>query len=99
VAFEGRYVVVGNASGRVPELPTNHLLVKNYAVLGLHFGLYRSEAPDVLGEALSAVTDLVASGRIRPAIGDVHAFEAAKDALAALAAGTTTGKQVVRVGT
>jgi NADPH2:quinone reductase len=98
VAFEGRYVVVGNASGRVPELPTNHLLVKNYAVLGLHFGLYRSEAPDVLGEALSAVTELVASGRIQPAVGDVHAFEAANDALAALAAGTTTGKQVVRVG-
>lgn len=97
VAFEGRYVVVGNASGRVPTLPTNHLLVKNYAVLGLHFGLYRTEAPDVLAEALAAVTDLVASGHLSPAVGEVHPFEAAKDALVALADGTTTGKQVVRI--
>jgi NADPH2:quinone reductase len=97
VAFEGRYVVIGNASGRVPELRTNHLLVKNYAVLGLHFGLYRTEAPEVLAEALGSVMDLVASGRLSPAVGDVHPFESAREALVALAAGTTTGKQVVRV--
>lgn len=97
VAFEGRYVVIGNASGRVPELPTNHLLVKNYAVLGLHFGLYRTEAPSVLAEALAAVTDLVATGRLQPAVGAVHPFEGAKDALVSLASGSTSGKQVVRV--
>ena len=97
VAFEGRYVVIGNASGRVPELPTNHVLVKNYAVLGLHFGLYRTEAPTVLAEALDAVTGLVASGRITPAVGAVHPFESAQTALVELAAGRTSGKQVVRI--
>jgi NADPH:quinone reductase len=97
VAFEGRYVVIGNASGRVPELPTNHLLVKNYAVLGLHFGLYRTEAPEVLAEALASVMDLVATGRLSPAVGDVHPVEAAQGALVAIAAGGTTGKQVVEI--
>lgn len=97
VAFEGRYVVVGNASGRVPELPTNHLLVKNYAVLGLHFGRYRTEAPAVLAEALAEVTELAASGRLTPAVGTVHPLASARDALVALASGETTGKQVVQV--
>jgi NADPH2:quinone reductase len=97
VAFEGRYVVVGNASGRVPELPTNHLLLKNYAVVGLHWGLYREQRPEVLLSAHEAVMAEVVSGRLTPAVGAVHPFEAAADAIAAVAAGATTGKQVVQV--
>jgi NADPH2:quinone reductase len=98
VAFEGRYVVVGNASGRVPQLPTNHLLVKNYAVVGLHWGLYRTEAPAVLLDAHRAVMAEVAAGRLVPAVGAVHRFEDAAAAIAAVAAGSTTGKQVVQIG-
>jgi NADPH2:quinone reductase len=99
VAFEGRYLVVGNASGRVPVLPTNHLLVKNYAVVGLHWGLYRERAPEVLQQAHSAVMAEVVAGRLAPAIGFVHPFEDAARAIGAIAAGTTNGKQVVEVQT
>lgn len=99
VAFEGRYVVVGNASGRVPELPTNHLLVKNYAVLGLHWGLYREHRPDVLARSHEAVVTEVAAGRLRPAIGAVRPFADAAAAITDIAAGTTTGKVVVDVTT
>lgn len=95
VAFEGRYVVVGNASGRVPELPTNHLLVKNYAVLGLHWSLYRDHRPDVLAAAHAAVTAEVASGRLTPAIGAVRPFEQAAAAVEDIAGGSTTGKVVI----
>jgi len=97
VAFEGRYVVVGNASGRVPLLPTNHLLVKNYAVVGLHWGLYREQRPEVLRAAHDAVMAEVAAGRLRPAIGAVVPFEEAAGAIAAIAAGTTSGKLVVTI--
>src|SRR3954447_23577244 len=45
IAFEGRLVVVGFTSGRIPEAPANHLLVKNYSVVGLHWGLYRKMDP------------------------------------------------------
>ena len=41
IAFEGRIVVVGFASGTIPQPPLNHALVKNYSILGLHWGLYR----------------------------------------------------------
>jgi NADPH2:quinone reductase len=97
VAFEGRYVVVGNASGRVPQLPTNHVLVKNYAVVGLHWGAYLDHRPAVLREAHDAVMAAVAAGRLHPAVGAVVPFEGAAGAVAAIAAGTTTGKQVVVV--
>jgi NADPH2:quinone reductase len=97
VAFEGRYVVVGNASGRVPELPTNHLLVKNYAVLGLHWSLYKEHRPDVLAAAHAGVVADVAAGRLTPAIGRVRPFAEAAAAVADIAAGTTTGKVVVEV--
>ena len=38
IAFEGRLVVVGFTSGRIPDAKANHLLVKNYSVVGLHWG-------------------------------------------------------------
>lgn len=99
VAFEGRYVVIGNASGRVPELPTNHLLVKNYAVLGLHFGLYRDHRPEVLQEAHRAITAEVEAGRLAPVVGAVRPFAEAADAITDVAGGRTTGKVVVEVDT
>nr|WP_284287776.1 SDR family oxidoreductase [Angustibacter aerolatus] len=51
VAFEGRVVVVGFTSGEVPRPPANHLLLKNYAVLGLHWGPYQTRAPELVRQA------------------------------------------------
>jgi NADPH:quinone reductase len=48
IAFEGRMVVVGFTSGRIPEPHANHLLVKNYSVVGLHWGLYRQRKPELI---------------------------------------------------
>src|SRR5215210_6052815 len=48
VAFEGRIVIVGFTSGSIADAPTNHLLVKNYSVLGLHWGLYNNVAPELV---------------------------------------------------
>ena len=45
VAFEGRIVVVGFASGTIPSPALNHALVKNYSILGLHWGLYNTKNP------------------------------------------------------
>ena len=51
VAFEGRIVVVGFTSGRIPQAATNHVLIKNYSVVGLHWGLYTRRAPELIGPA------------------------------------------------
>ena len=94
VAFEGRYLVIGFAGGRIPEAPANHVLVKNYSVVGVHWGLYRTQRPEVLADAWQAIL----AARPQPLVGAVRPFTEAAAALDDLAAGRTTGKTVVAVG-
>lgn len=95
VAFEGRLVVVGFAGGRIPEVPAGHVLVKNYSVVGLHWGLYREHDPQVVLAAHEALTRLYAEGRIRPLVSERVPMAAAAAALTRLATRATVGKVVV----
>ena len=70
IAFEGRLVVVGFTSGRIPEAPANHLLVKNYSVVGLHWGLYRKYEPAIFGQVHDELVRLVESGAVDPLVGE-----------------------------
>lgn len=97
VAFEGRLVVVGFAGGRIAQAPTNHALVKNYSVVGLHLGLYRHRDPAVLVAAYADLVDLWQRGLIDPLVGSERAFEDVPAALRSLGERGTVGKTVVRV--
>jgi NADPH2:quinone reductase len=95
VAFEGRIVVVGFTSGTIPTPALNHALVKNYAILGLHWGLYATQDPAAIPAAHQELTDLAAKGSIRPLISARLPLTEAADAVARVAEGTTTGRLVV----
>jgi NADPH2:quinone reductase len=95
IAFEGRIVVIGFAGGVIPQAAANHLLVKNYSVVGLHWGLYRQKDPELVRRAHEELTGLVVAGGIRPMIGEQVAFGNAVDGLTRLASGATTGRLVV----
>ncbi|RBY87683.1 NADPH:quinone oxidoreductase family protein [Blastococcus sp. TF02A-30] len=95
IAFEGRLVVVGFTSGRIPEAKANHLLVKNYSVVGLHWGLYRKHEPAIFGEVHEQLTRLVAEGSVDPLVGEVLPLDQAPAALARLASRDTVGKVVL----
>jgi NADPH2:quinone reductase len=95
IAFEGRLVVVGFTSGRIPEAPANHLLVKNYSVVGLHWGLYRQHDPSVFGLVHEELIRLYEDGRIDPLVSRVLPLDEAPQALGALAARGTVGKVVL----
>jgi NADPH:quinone reductase len=95
IAFEGRLVVVGFTSGRIPEAPANHLLVKNYSVVGLHWGLYRKHDPAVFGAVHQELTRLVEAGTIDPLVSQALPLEQAPQALKALADRSTVGKVVL----
>ena len=95
VAFEGRILVVGFASGTIPRAAVNHALVKNYGILGVYWGLYHQRRPEVIVEATQALSELVAAGAISPEVSEVLPFEQAPTGLAALAAGRSTGRIVV----
>ncbi|WP_344312444.1 NADPH:quinone oxidoreductase family protein [Agromyces terreus] len=98
IAFEGRIVVVGFASGEIPPVRANHALVKNYSVLGLHWALYQQTRPELVREAHAELVRLADAGAISPVAGGVVDFEAAPDAIRELAGGATVGRLVVRVG-
>ncbi len=95
IAFEGRLVVVGFAGGRIADAPTNHALVKNYSVVGLHWGLYRSMLPQVVPETHVALLALWEQGLVDPLLGAELPLREAPAALARLGDRGTVGKVVL----
>lgn len=98
VAFEGRIVVVGFTGGRIASAPTNHVLIKNYAVLGLHLATYWARDPGLFASTYKAVLRLHAAGAIAPLISERVAPHDVPSALTGLAARRTVGKIVVDYG-
>ncbi|MEU9336203.1 NADPH:quinone oxidoreductase family protein [Streptomyces sp. NPDC048290] len=95
VAFEGRIVVVGFAGGSIPRPALNHALVKNYAILGLHWGLYNTKNPALVRHCHDELTELAARGAVKPLVSERVPLGAAADAVQRVADGTTTGRIVV----
>ncbi|GAA1914675.1 NADPH:quinone oxidoreductase family protein [Streptomyces durmitorensis] len=95
VAFEGRIIVVGFASGVIPTPALNHALVKNYAVLGLHWGLYNAKDPQAILRCHEELTQLAAKGAINPLISERVPLSDAAAAVQRVADGVTTGRVAV----
>jgi NADPH2:quinone reductase len=94
VAFEGRILVVGFASGQIPSAALNHALIKNYSIVGLHWGLYRTKEPQAIVECHRQLTKLVADGAIRPLVSERLGLDDVPAALEKLAHGDTVGRIV-----
>jgi NADPH2:quinone reductase len=94
VAFEGRILVIGFASGEIPTAALNHALIKNYSIVGLHWGLYQTVQPQALPEAHVQLTKLVDDGAIRPLVGERLGLGEVAAGLQRLAAGDTVGRIV-----
>jgi NADPH2:quinone reductase len=97
IAFEGRIVIVGFTSGRIAQAATNHLLIKNYSVVGLHWGLYAKRAPELIPLAAKALFELYDAGTIKPYISTRLPLSEAPRAIAMVAAGKSTGKVILTV--
>ncbi|WP_089117538.1 NADPH:quinone oxidoreductase family protein [Streptomyces sp. SS07] len=98
VAFEGRILVVGFASGVIPTPALNHALVKNYSVVGLHWGLYNTKDPAAVRVCHEELTKLAEQGIVKPLISERVAMAGAADAVQRVADGTSTGRIVVLPG-
>lgn len=97
IASEGRIVIVGFMGGRIAELRTNQLLLKNYTAMGLNAALYLQAYPDIHREARMAVIKLLAEGKIDPVIQGEYPFDKVLDAFELLARGAVMGKVVIDV--
>ncbi|MDE0423143.1 MAG: NADPH:quinone oxidoreductase family protein [Gammaproteobacteria bacterium] len=92
LAWEGRLLVIGFAGGEIPAAPANHVLVKNYSVVGVHMGGYRERDPALVAQCYADVHGQLANGRIKPLISEVVGFDALPSALERLAGRKTVGR-------
>jgi NADPH2:quinone reductase len=100
IAAEGRILPIGFASGRVPQIPANILLVKNISVLGLNYGTYigwglsderRSHAPRVQA-MLAQLFDWTLAGKLKPTLSHCFALARYAEAMDVVLARGSTGK-------
>lgn len=92
---EARLIPIGFASGEIPQIPANILLVKNLTVVGVYWGAYWRFRPEVLAGSFRTLVGWFEEGRIRPHISNVLPLEEANEALALLEERRATGKVVV----
>ncbi|MBM3141175.1 MAG: NADPH:quinone oxidoreductase family protein [Chloroflexi bacterium] len=93
----GRLLVIGFASGTVPQIPANHLLVKDASALGLSLGQLRRHRPDAVAAAMAELVRWYAEGRLRPFVSRTLPLERAVEALALLRDRRSTGKVALAV--
>jgi NADPH2:quinone reductase len=94
IAFEGRILVVGFAGGEIQSAALNHALVKNYSIVGLHWGLYQQRDPEAVAACHRDLTALAARGLVRPLISERLSLEELADGVQRLADGLTVGRVV-----
>lgn len=94
---EARLIPIGFASGTVPQIPANILLVKNLTVIGLYWGAYFRLRPQVMGDSLRQLLAWYQDGKIKPHVSHQIPLAEANEALRLLRDREATGKVVVTV--
>jgi NADPH2:quinone reductase len=96
IAWEGRLLVIGFASGRIPEVAANRILLKNISIIGLFWGAYMTRDPKKIRDAHDAIVELYRAKKIKPLVWKSFGFAELPDALGALESRASHGKIVVR---
>ncbi|MCO4825801.1 MAG: NADPH:quinone oxidoreductase family protein [Amylibacter sp.] len=94
---DGRLIPLGFASGSVPQIPANHLLVKNLTVIGYYWGGYSKVNPKVLADSLATLLNWYDTGKIKPHVSHVLPLAETQKGLDLLRARKATGKVVIKV--
>jgi NADPH2:quinone reductase len=94
----GRFVTVGYASGTIPRIPLNLVLLKGVQVLGFQFLDFVQHAPDDARRDDDELMELLATHRVAPHIGAAFPLDRVVDALRLVADGGAVGKVVIEVG-
>ena len=95
IAWNGKLLVIGFASGRIPEVKLNRVLLKNISLVGLHWGAHAMHEPARIGETFCALFGLYAKGAVEPVIYRRYPLDELPAALEALGSRRSYGKVVV----
>src|SRR5215471_5542937 len=95
IAWNGRLLVIGFASGRIPEVKLNRVLLKNISLVGLHWGAHAMHEPARIDETFRALFGLYAKGKVEPVIYRAFPLAELPAALEAIGSRQSYGKVVV----
>jgi NADPH2:quinone reductase len=95
IAWNGRLLVIGFASGTIPDIKLNRVLLKNISIVGLHWSAYPEKEPSRIDACFEGLFDMAEKGGIEPLVSGRYALEQAGLALTALASRKTVGKVVL----
>lgn len=95
IAFEGRLLVIGFTSGDFSTYKSNHILIKNYSVVGLHWGNYRTFKPQLMEDSWKELSALFQQGKVKPLISARYSMENVADAMAHLRSRKAVGKIIL----
>ncbi|MFP6742772.1 MAG: NADPH:quinone oxidoreductase family protein [Alphaproteobacteria bacterium] len=98
LGWEGRLIVIGFASGTIPQVPANILLVKNCGVLGFYWGAYRRRDPERMKAAYKQLFKWFEKDKLKPHVSQTFPLEQAGEAMRILADRKAKGKIVLTTG-
>ena len=96
MAWRGRLLVIGFASGTIPKLPVNLALVKGYSVVGVFWGSFTQREPEVFAANMGELMGWYAQGKVKPHVEAVYPLAKAADALKFIHDRKATGKVVLK---
>jgi NADPH2:quinone reductase len=99
IASEGRMLIIGFASGRIPSVAANRVLLKDISVVGVHWGHYVEHHPEFLLHTHEVLTAMYLGGQIHPVVCKTFRLEEAPQGLRELAGRKIAGKAVLAFAT
>lgn len=97
MAWDGRLLVVGFASGRIPSLAVNLVLLKGYQLVGVWWGPFVERRPEVNRANFDHLFKLYADGKLRPHVSRVVPLERCADALGSVLSRNSVGRTVIKL--
>lgn len=98
MAWNGRYLVVGFASGVIPQLPFNLALLKGCSIIGIFWGSFAEKEPEENYKNMSVIVQWLLTGKIKQHVYKIYSLENAAEALQDLIDQKVIGKAIIKVG-
>ncbi|MFL2753784.1 MAG: NADPH:quinone oxidoreductase family protein [Gammaproteobacteria bacterium] len=97
INWKGRVLVIGFASGPIPEVPTNLALLKGCSIVGVFWGRFTGAEPEENSQNFDELFALHAEGKLKPQITKSYSLDDAAEAIASLENRKATGKVVIEM--
>ena len=99
IAYAGRMIIVGFASGRIPEVKGHYILLKNISIVGAPLDIHFKMEPKVMDAAVADLFDMYQKGQIKPEIMATYPLTEIHNAIDVILSRQVKGKLVLLTGT